>query len=195
MYKQRNNDINSLHYFKYSLFKNFCCAYAIFKWRKICSDILLFLNSTPLGYLLYITMIVWHFQQLAETLLKKEVLSYDEIESLIGPPPHGPKNKMEPHGWEGIMPSNDTTPSQPRAPSWHCLFIWVLDMNSVHLSCGKSCRKGTLRRLDMHQTTAAKWGWVHIFYTMCFYMHALCHCDVAVSELKGMLMLFCALTV
>lgn len=55
--------------------------------------------------------------KLAETLLKKEVLSYDEIESLIGPPPHGPKNKMEPHGWEGIMPSNDTTPSQPRAPS------------------------------------------------------------------------------
>lgn len=49
---------------------------------------------------------------MAHSLLEKEVLTYEDIEALIGPPPHGPKNKMEPHGWEGIMPSNDT----PRTP-------------------------------------------------------------------------------
>ncbi|XP_050399580.1 paraplegin [Patella vulgata] len=44
---------------------------------------------------------------MAKKLLEKEVLTYDEVEVLIGPPPHGVKDKIEPHGWEGIMPSND----------------------------------------------------------------------------------------
>ena len=52
---------------------------------------------------------------LATTLLEKEVMSYEDIEALIGPPPHGKKHKMEPHGWEGIMPSNDSPPRK-RAP-------------------------------------------------------------------------------
>ncbi|CAG5130910.1 unnamed protein product, partial [Candidula unifasciata] len=43
-------------------------------------------------------------QKLATTLLEKEVLNYDDIEKLIGPPPHGKKHIIEPHGWEGIMP-------------------------------------------------------------------------------------------
>ncbi|CAL1533622.1 unnamed protein product [Lymnaea stagnalis] len=42
--------------------------------------------------------------QLATTLIEKEVLTYEEIEKLIGPPVHGKKNIIEPHGWEGIMP-------------------------------------------------------------------------------------------
>ncbi|KAK7115309.1 hypothetical protein V1264_001202 [Littorina saxatilis] len=50
--------------------------------------------------------------KLATTLLEKEVMSYEDIEKLIGPPPYGEKKKMEPHGWEGIMPSNDTPPPQ-----------------------------------------------------------------------------------
>lgn len=48
--------------------------------------------------------------QLATTLLEKEVMSYEEIETLIGPPPHGKKRTIEPHGWEGIMPSNNDAP-------------------------------------------------------------------------------------
>ncbi|BFZ00432.1 hypothetical protein BsWGS_03471 [Bradybaena similaris] len=42
-----------------------------------------------------------------ELLLEKEVLSYEEIEKLIGPPPHGKKHIIEPHGWEGIMPQTN----------------------------------------------------------------------------------------
>ena len=37
-------------------------------------------------------------------------MSYEEIETLIGPPPHGKKRTIEPHGWEGIMPSNNDAP-------------------------------------------------------------------------------------
>lgn len=32
---------------------------------------------------------------MAETLLKKESLSYEDVEKLIGPPPHGKKNLIE----------------------------------------------------------------------------------------------------
>lgn len=56
--------------------------------------------------------------QLAATLLKAEVLTYDDIEKLIGPPPHGKKNTIEPHGWEGIMPeNNDVGPEKRRRNS------------------------------------------------------------------------------
>ncbi|XP_048253661.1 paraplegin-like isoform X1 [Haliotis rufescens] len=55
---------------------------------------------------------------LAATLLKAEVLTYDDIEKLIGPPPHGKKNTIEPHGWEGIMPeNNDVGPEKRRRNS------------------------------------------------------------------------------
>lgn len=38
--------------------------------------------------------------QIAEALLKKEVLNYDDVEALIGPPPHGKKNLIEPADFE-----------------------------------------------------------------------------------------------
>ena len=33
--------------------------------------------------------------QLAETLLKKETLKYEDVEKLLGPPPYGKKNLVE----------------------------------------------------------------------------------------------------
>ncbi|XP_041375757.1 paraplegin-like [Gigantopelta aegis] len=45
--------------------------------------------------------------KLALSLLSNEVLTYDDVQKLIGPPPHGKKKTMEPHGWEGIMPSTN----------------------------------------------------------------------------------------
>uniref|UniRef100_A0A0B7A7D2 AAA+ ATPase domain-containing protein n=1 Tax=Arion vulgaris TaxID=1028688 RepID=A0A0B7A7D2_9EUPU len=42
--------------------------------------------------------------KLATTLLEKEVLNYNDIENLIGPPLFGKKGLIEPQGWEGIMP-------------------------------------------------------------------------------------------
>ncbi|XP_076449044.1 mitochondrial inner membrane m-AAA protease component paraplegin-like [Babylonia areolata] len=54
---------------------------------------------------------------MAHSLMEREVLTYEDIEALIGPPPHGEKLKIEPHGWEGIMPSNDHPhPPPPRRP-------------------------------------------------------------------------------
>ncbi|KAK7505199.1 hypothetical protein BaRGS_00003361, partial [Batillaria attramentaria] len=52
--------------------------------------------------------------KMAHNLLEKEVLTYEDIESLIGPPPHGKKHMIEPHGWEGIMPNGDAPPRQSR---------------------------------------------------------------------------------
>ncbi|XP_035827655.1 paraplegin isoform X2 [Aplysia californica] len=44
--------------------------------------------------------------KLATTLLEKEVLNYDDVQALIGPPVHGKKHVIEAHGWEGIMPAS-----------------------------------------------------------------------------------------
>uniref|UniRef100_A0A8C3WLH9 Mitochondrial inner membrane m-AAA protease component paraplegin n=1 Tax=Catagonus wagneri TaxID=51154 RepID=A0A8C3WLH9_9CETA len=38
-------------------------------------------------------------QALAGALLEKEVINYEDIEALIGPPPHGPKKKIAPQRW------------------------------------------------------------------------------------------------
>ncbi|KAM5295564.1 mitochondrial inner membrane m-AAA protease component paraplegin isoform 2-T2 [Glossophaga mutica] len=38
-------------------------------------------------------------QVLANALLEKEVINYDDIEALIGPPPHGPKKMIAPLRW------------------------------------------------------------------------------------------------
>uniref|UniRef100_A0A8C6MJT3 SPG7 matrix AAA peptidase subunit, paraplegin n=1 Tax=Nothobranchius furzeri TaxID=105023 RepID=A0A8C6MJT3_NOTFU len=37
--------------------------------------------------------------QLAHALLEREVVNYDDIEALLGPPPHGPKKKILPQSW------------------------------------------------------------------------------------------------
>ncbi|RUS74668.1 hypothetical protein EGW08_017574, partial [Elysia chlorotica] len=52
--------------------------------------------------------------KLATRLLEKEVLNYDDIEKLIGPPKYGKKNIIEPHGWEGIMPDNGAATEKRR---------------------------------------------------------------------------------
>ncbi|CAH7047865.1 Spg7 [Phodopus roborovskii] len=38
-------------------------------------------------------------QALANALLEKEVINYEDIEALIGPPPHGPKRMIAPQKW------------------------------------------------------------------------------------------------
>lgn len=38
----------------------------------------------------------FYCEQLAEALLEKETLTYDDIEKLIGPPPYGKKRLLEP---------------------------------------------------------------------------------------------------
>ncbi|NXU54000.1 SPG7 protein, partial [Turnix velox] len=38
-------------------------------------------------------------QALSNALLEKEVINYDDIEALIGPPPHGPKKMIAPQSW------------------------------------------------------------------------------------------------
>ncbi|KAL0621694.1 Paraplegin [Plecturocebus cupreus] len=38
-------------------------------------------------------------QALANALLEKEVINYEDIEALIGPPPHGPKKMITPQRW------------------------------------------------------------------------------------------------
>ena len=55
--------------------------------------------------------------------MKKEQLSYEDVEVLIGSPPHGPKSKISPSDWDSFeeedigsvhsprdIPSADSTP-------------------------------------------------------------------------------------
>lgn len=37
--------------------------------------------------------------QLANALLEREVVNYEDIEALLGPPPHGPKKMIAPQSW------------------------------------------------------------------------------------------------
>ncbi|XP_024892769.1 paraplegin [Temnothorax curvispinosus] len=45
---------------------------------------------------------------LAEALLKKETLSYDDVEKLIGPPPYGKKRLVEPGEFENSGPTRES---------------------------------------------------------------------------------------
>ncbi|XP_047566037.1 paraplegin isoform X2 [Lutra lutra] len=60
-------------------------------------------------------------QALANALLEKEVINYEDIEALIGPPPHGPKKMIAPQRWseaetEKQDPGEEEAPQQPPPP-------------------------------------------------------------------------------
>ncbi|KAM9301691.1 mitochondrial inner membrane m-AAA protease component paraplegin [Gastrophryne carolinensis] len=56
-------------------------------------------------------------QMLANTLLEREVINYNDIEALIGPPPHGPKKMIAPQSWiEAEKDKQDTGEEEPRKP-------------------------------------------------------------------------------
>lgn len=63
---------------------------------------------------MYIKCFYW--AQLAEGLLKKETLSYDDVETLIGPPPYGKKRLVEPAEFENSDPVRES-PSVDREPT------------------------------------------------------------------------------
>ncbi|XP_059523018.1 paraplegin isoform X3 [Myotis daubentonii] len=57
-------------------------------------------------------------QALANALLEKEVINYEDIEALIGPPPHGPKKMIAPLSWRDAEREKQDTgeeeaPQQP----------------------------------------------------------------------------------
>lgn len=51
-------------------------------------------------YLFDVIMITLPFFQLAENLIRKETLNYNDVEVLIGPPPFGKKRLVEPADFE-----------------------------------------------------------------------------------------------
>uniref|UniRef100_A0A672G854 AAA+ ATPase domain-containing protein n=1 Tax=Salarias fasciatus TaxID=181472 RepID=A0A672G854_SALFA len=54
---------------------------------------------------------------LANALLEREVVNYDDIEALLGPPPHGPKKMILPQSWvEAERDKQDTGEDEPRPP-------------------------------------------------------------------------------
>ncbi|XP_019360313.1 PREDICTED: paraplegin isoform X1 [Gavialis gangeticus] len=60
-------------------------------------------------------------QMLADALLEKEVINYDDIEVLIGPPPYGPKKMIVPQSWLEAERNkqearDEETPQQPPGP-------------------------------------------------------------------------------
>ncbi|XP_059569952.1 paraplegin isoform X2 [Alligator mississippiensis] len=56
-------------------------------------------------------------QMLADALLEKEVINYDDIEALIGPPPYGTKKMIAPQSWleaeRNKQEARDEAPQQP----------------------------------------------------------------------------------
>ncbi|XP_023560976.1 paraplegin [Octodon degus] len=66
-------------------------------------------------------------QALADALLEKEVINYEDIEALIGPPPYGPKKMIAPQRWIDAQRENQATgeeeatplpPPRGEEPSW-----------------------------------------------------------------------------
>nr|XP_003461249.2 paraplegin [Cavia porcellus] len=55
-------------------------------------------------------------QMLANALLEKEVINYEDIEALIGPPPHGPKKMIAPQKWIDAQRENQVTGEEEAAP-------------------------------------------------------------------------------
>ncbi|XP_060643888.2 mitochondrial inner membrane m-AAA protease component paraplegin isoform X1 [Anolis sagrei] len=60
-------------------------------------------------------------RMLADALLEKEVINYEDIVDLIGPPPHGPKKMISPQSWiEAEKDKQDVgeeePPQRPRGP-------------------------------------------------------------------------------
>ncbi|XP_012578302.1 PREDICTED: paraplegin [Condylura cristata] len=55
-------------------------------------------------------------QALAHALLEKEVINYEDIEALIGPPPHGPKKMITPQRWSDAEQDSgeEAAATQPR---------------------------------------------------------------------------------
>ncbi|XP_062845399.1 paraplegin [Trichomycterus rosablanca] len=54
---------------------------------------------------------------LANTLLEREVINYDDMVALLGPPPHGPKKMIAPQSWiEAEKDKQDTEEEEPRRP-------------------------------------------------------------------------------
>uniref|UniRef100_A0A669B357 SPG7 matrix AAA peptidase subunit, paraplegin n=1 Tax=Oreochromis niloticus TaxID=8128 RepID=A0A669B357_ORENI len=54
---------------------------------------------------------------LANALLEREVVNYDDIEALLGPPPHGPKKMILPQSWvEAERDKQDTGEDEPQPP-------------------------------------------------------------------------------
>uniref|UniRef100_A0A671TTF6 Mitochondrial inner membrane m-AAA protease component paraplegin n=1 Tax=Sparus aurata TaxID=8175 RepID=A0A671TTF6_SPAAU len=54
---------------------------------------------------------------LANALLEREVVNYDDIEALLGPPPHGPKKMIAPQSWvEAERDKQDTGEDEPQPP-------------------------------------------------------------------------------
>uniref|UniRef100_A0AAX7V1C5 Mitochondrial inner membrane m-AAA protease component paraplegin n=1 Tax=Astatotilapia calliptera TaxID=8154 RepID=A0AAX7V1C5_ASTCA len=52
---------------------------------------------------------------LANALLEREVVNYDDIEALLGPPPHGPKKMILPQSWvEAERDKQDTGEDEPQ---------------------------------------------------------------------------------
>lgn len=57
----------------------------------------------------YIKYLYQSHTQLAEALLEKETLTYDDVEKLIGPPPFGKKRLMEPAEFEKSDPTRESS--------------------------------------------------------------------------------------
>lgn len=54
---------------------------------------------------------------LSNALLEREVVNYDDIEALLGPPPHGPKRMILPQSWvEAERDKQDTGEDEPPPP-------------------------------------------------------------------------------
>uniref|UniRef100_A0A8C5E355 AAA+ ATPase domain-containing protein n=1 Tax=Gouania willdenowi TaxID=441366 RepID=A0A8C5E355_GOUWI len=54
---------------------------------------------------------------LANALLEREVVNYDDIEALLGPPPYGPKKMIIPQSWlEAERDKQDTGDEEPQPP-------------------------------------------------------------------------------
>ncbi|XP_033613643.1 paraplegin isoform X3 [Fukomys damarensis] len=81
-------------------------------------------------------------QALANALLEKEVINYEDIEALIGPPPHGPKKMIFPQRWIDAQRENQVAGEEEAArlpPPHGEELCWPGCGNWMVLACCPRC--------------------------------------------------------
>ena len=77
-------------------------------------------------------------EKMAQALLEKETLNYDDVEKLIGPPPHGKKHLVSPVDFEQSLNQQSKMGSKQAEGVWNVVLIqfikiqiYIQDTNSL----------------------------------------------------------------
>ena len=71
-------------------------------------------------------------EKMAQALLEKETLNYDDVEKLIGPPPHGKKHLVSPVDFEQSLNQQSKMGSKKAEGVWNMVKNIVYQDSNIH---------------------------------------------------------------